>query len=94
VLAKRNEYVERIEKLLAPFNVTVEWEPLRDTSFFWVDHGDDFIPILDELLARPELLLSALLCRGSHFYTGNNEQLNANDELPALDSYWQFIRGS
>jgi hypothetical protein len=81
---KRKKYQKRIDKILEPYNVTVNWNPkvAEDIDFeLGVNHWEFFIPILDELLKKPELFLSALFCPESRFYIGRDENENVfNDE--------------
>jgi hypothetical protein len=103
----RNEYKKRIENLLKPYNVTVEWstsvenlddENLEDETIPLVSCVDLFFPILDELLDNPELFLSAALCDQSSFYTANDDRYhNINEDCSALgklDGFRCFTKGN
>jgi hypothetical protein len=68
------KYKKRIEDILSPYKVTVNWRLDMDSScFVYIDHRELFYPILDELIAKPELLLAAILCKESHFHTGDDQ---------------------
>jgi hypothetical protein len=72
-------YKNKIEAALKPYNIKIgTWNYQLDTpsdygNDYNVDHADEFLPILDELLDNPELFVSACLCDESCFYTGNDD---------------------
>jgi hypothetical protein len=89
---EQQEYQERIEHILAPYNITVNWQETNADSF-WIDHDDEFCSILDELLKKPELFLSAVLCPDSYFLTGND---NSNQwvERGEITDYENFVKSN
>jgi hypothetical protein len=92
----REQYQKRIEEILTPYNIVLNWKP--ETEFetdewgIGVDKCEYFIPILNEWLEKPDLFLSAVLCEESTFYTGRDEMENVF--VNEIEGFVHFIKGN
>jgi hypothetical protein len=86
---------ERIEEVLKPYNVQIRWridDGCYDFDCCYVDHGDYSLKLLEELLAKPELFLSAVLCKDSRFTTDydqvDHDENDADFYFPKEEGSW------
>jgi hypothetical protein len=84
-----------ISNILKPYNVKIEWQPLvnKDGNLinFCTPYPSLFYPIFRKLLKQPELFVSAVLCRESHFYTGSSSIIEGVPPIQERKGYKLFI---
>jgi hypothetical protein len=85
----------RIGRILEPYNVKIDWQPLIDDngniSHFETLYPSLSFPILRELVKKPELLVSAVLSSDSHFYTGSSSIVNGLPTTKERKGYVLFV---
>lgn len=70
------EYLERLKAILEKNGVEYEFENPEDSGWWYLDHGCELVPLIEELLNNEDMLCR-FLCGDSCVYTGND---NSGDE--------------